>query len=133
MKIQKDPSYLTPEGELSGTINSSRLIQDDKNGRTRESIRWTIDVDPIPNEPMYDFKARMDYWETQTSEFIRDAKKILGTQANELISSDGEIIPDKLVLFEGKRVKFSVAHERRPGHKHAFRKLMNIRPEREAA
>ena len=133
MKIQKDPSYLAPEGDLPGTINSARLIQEDKNGKTSESIRFTLDLDPIPNEPMYDFKARKDYFETQTSEFFRDAKKLLGDLANELISAEGNLIPEKLSLFEGKRVQFRIAHERRPGHKHAFRKVSNIEPERKAA
>lgn len=133
MTIIKETSYLVPEGEFPGTITSARLIQDEKNGKTRESIRHTIDLDPIPDEPMYDFKARMDYWETQVSDFVRDAKKLLGGQANALISRDGEIDPDKLSLFEGKRVKFHVVHERRPGHKNAFRKIVNIRPEQEAA
>lgn len=133
MRIIREPSYLAPEGDLSGTVTSGRLIKEEKNGRDRESVRLTISVDPIPSHPMHDFKVRADYWETQANEFIRDAKKLLDAEADQLVNKEGEIVAENLALLEGKRVRFTVVHDRKPGHQEAYRKVLNLRPEKKAA
>ncbi|MEI6703063.1 MAG: hypothetical protein WCL71_05940 [Deltaproteobacteria bacterium] len=128
MKIVKEISYLAPEGELTGTIISGKLNVEEKNGKRRESVRLTIAVDPIPNHHMFDYRVRMDYWESQANDLITDAKMIIGSEANELTNSDGEIRDGKLYLLVNKRVKFTVIHDSKPGHKDAYRKVVNLRP-----
>lgn len=129
MKIQKQTSYLAPEGEYSGIITSGRLLQDTRNGRLRESVRLTIAIDPIPHDPLYKYLARVDYYDTQANQFIADAKTVLGSDQTPLTNIQGEILADRLSLLEGKRVRFTVTHARRPGHETPYRKVENLRPD----
>ncbi len=45
-----------------------------------------------------------------------------------LTDCDGNVLPERLSLLEGKRVRFDVTHERRPGFDIAYRKVQNMRP-----
>ena len=126
MRFQRNQSYLPPEGDYTGTIVETRIHRDSKNGQTRECLRHTLvcDHDDIITE----YRARADYWSSQINDFARDAQAILGDQCKELIDSEHNIIESKLDLFVGKRVEFTVVHEYRPGHKDAFRKVINLKP-----
>ncbi len=128
MKIVKDISYLAPEGEFTGIITSGRLNVDTKNGKLRENVRLTIAVDPIPTDPMYDYRVRVDYWGNQANDLIRDAKMLIGSEAYELTNADGEIRDEKLYLLVGSQVKFTVVHDNKPGHEEAYRRVINLRP-----
>jgi hypothetical protein len=70
MKLIRDISYLPPEGEHAGTIIKTTLIEDTKNGKPRENLRFTIAVDPIPNDLLHDYRVRVDYWGNQAGRFI---------------------------------------------------------------
>lgn len=59
--------------------------------------------------------------------------RLLGPDVVHLTDRDGEILPEKLALLEGKRVSFDVTHETRPGFEIAYRKVANMRPLKEAA
>jgi len=127
MKIVKDISYFAPEGELTGTIISGELKVDHKNGKPRESVKLTIAVDTLPNDPMNDYRVRVDYWGPQANELLRDAQKVIGSEAYALTNMEGEIVPENLVLLEGRRVRFQVVHNFKPGFKEPYRKVVNLR------
>ncbi len=128
MKLIRDISYLPPEGEHAGTIIKTTLIEDTKNGKPRENLRFTIAVDPIPNDLLHDYRVRVDYWGNQADGLLKDLYRILGPDVVSLTNSEGDIIPERLTLLEGKRVLFDVTLETRPGFDVAFRKVTNLRP-----
>lgn len=128
MKLIRNISYEVPEGTFTGTIINATLIEDTKNGKPRENLRLTISVDPIPNEILHDFRVRADYWGNQTDGLLTDLFRIIGQDVTNLTNSDGDIIPERLSLLEGKRVRFQVTHETRPGFSVAYRKVRNLRP-----
>lgn len=82
---------------------------------------------------MMAYKARIDWWEPQANEFLRFAARLLGPDVHLLVDANGEIRAENLYLLEGHRIEFDVIHERKPGHDHAYRKVVNPRPERMAA
>lgn len=127
MKLKKI-SYETPEDTHDGTILNAELKKDIKNGKERENLRLTIAVDRIPDDPLHDYRVRMDYWGNQTDSVLHDMHRLLGSDLVHLTDEDGEILPEKLSLLEGKRVRFDVIHESRPGFKVAYRKVQNLRP-----
>ena len=133
MKLMKRVSYETPEDTHNGTIINATLNTDSKNGKQRENLRLTIAVDPIPDDPLHDYRVRMDYWGNQNDSLLDDMFRLLGPDVVHLTDRDGEILPEKLSLLEGKRVKFDVTHETRPGFKVAYRKVQNLQPLKEAA
>ena len=128
MKLIRDISYQTPEGSFTGTIINATVIEDFKNGKLRESLRLTIAVDPIPNDILHDYRVRADYWGNQADGLLTDLFRIIGSDVMNLTDSEGDIIPEQLSLLEGKRVRFDVTHETRPGFNVAFRKVRNLRP-----
>ena len=128
MKLVREVSYQTPEGTFAGTIINATLNEDTKNGKTRENLRLTIAVDPIPNDILHDYRVRVDYWGNQQDGLITDLFRILGSDVMHLTNSDGDIIPEQLSLLDGKRVRFDVTHETRPGFDVPFRKVRNLRP-----
>lgn len=133
MKLLKRVSYETPEDTHNGTIINAILNTDTKNGKPRENLRLTIAIDPIPDDPLHDYRVRMDYWGNQNDSLLDDMFKLLGSDVVPLTDRDGEILPEKLSLLEGKRVKFDVTHENRPGFKVAYRKAQNLQPLKEPA
>lgn len=133
MKLQRQVSYETPEDRHNGTIIDARLNTDTKNGKIRENLRLTISVDPVRNHEIYDYRVRMDYWGSQTDGLVEDMYRLLGADVVHLTDEEGEIIPEKLTLLEGKRVSFDVTHETRPGFKIPYRKVTNMKPFKEAA
>ncbi len=133
MKLLRKVSYETPEDTHNGTIISANLNKDTKNGKPRENLRLTIAVDPILEDPLHDYRVRVDYWGNQNESLLDDMFRLLGPDVVHLTDIDGEILPEKLSLLEGKRVKFDVTHERRPGFKVAYRKVQNLQPLKEAA
>lgn len=133
MKLQRHVSYETPEDTHNGTIINAILNTDTKNGKPRENLRLTIAVDPVPGDPLHDYRVRMDYWGNQTEGLFFDMHRLLGSDVVHLTDEEGEILPEKLTLLEGKRVKFDVTHEKRPGFKVAYRKVQNLQPLKEAA
>lgn len=133
MKLIRKVSYETPEYTHNGTIINATLNTDTKNGKQRENLRLTIAVDPIPDDPLHDYRVRMDYWGNQNDSLLDDMFRLLGPDVVHLTDREGEILPEKLTLLEGKRVKFDVTHETRPGFKVAYRKVQNLQPLREAA
>jgi hypothetical protein len=128
MKLIRNISYETPEGTLTGTIIHATQIKDTKNGNPRESLRFTIAVDPIPNDILHDYRVRVDYWGNQSDGLLTDLFRIIGQDVMNLTDPEGEIIPERLTLLEGKRVRFDVTHETRPGFKVAYRMVRNLRP-----
>ena len=70
----------------------------------------------------------MDYWGNQQDGLLTDLFRILGSDVMQLVNSEGEIIPERLSLLEGKKVRFAVTHETRPGFDVAFRKVRNLFP-----
>ncbi|MGV3661427.1 MAG: hypothetical protein ACO1TE_14660 [Prosthecobacter sp.] len=133
MKLQRRLSYETPEDTHNGTIINAILINETKNGKPRENLRLTIAVDQIPGDPLHDYRVRMDYWGSQNDSLLDDMFRLLGPDVVHLTDMDGEILPEKLTLLEGKRVQFDVTHEKRPGFKVAYRKVQNLQPLKEAA
>lgn len=128
MKLNKSVSYETPEGVLKGTILTAALIEDFKNGKQRENLRLTIVVDPFPDDPIHDFRVRVDYWGGQNNGLLEDLFRILGAEVVNLTDEDGNILAQRLPLLQGKRVRFKVTHEQRPGFAVPFRKVKNLRP-----
>lgn len=128
MKLVREISYLTPEGAFPGTIINATLGNNTKNGNPKENLRFTISVDPIPNDILFDYRVRVDYWGNQQDGLLTDLFRILGSDMMQLVNSEGEIIPEQLTLLVGKRVRFDVIHETRPGFDVAFRKVRNLRP-----
>lgn len=128
MKLIREVSYETPEDTHNGTIINATLNKDTKNGRQRENLRLTIAVDPVPEEPFLDYRVRRDYWGNQTDNLFNDMYGLLGADLVHLTDETGEILPEKLNLLHGKRVRFDVIHETRPGFKVAYRKVQNLRP-----
>ncbi|WP_146850659.1 hypothetical protein [Brevifollis gellanilyticus] len=128
MKLNKAISYEAPEGCLRGTIVGAALNEDFKNGKTRENLRITIAVDPLPHDPIHDFRVRADYWGNQNNGLLEDLFRILGSEVVNLTDEEGNILSSKLSMLEGKRVKFNVTHEQRPGFAIPFRKVTNLRP-----
>lgn len=126
-------SYETPEDTHNGTIISANLNEDMKNGKPRENLRLTIAVDPVHGDPLHDYRVRMDYWGNQNESLLDDMFRLLGPDVVHLTDIDGEILPERLTLLEGKRVKFDVTHEKRPGFKVPYRKVLNLQPLKEAA
>lgn len=133
MKMIRKVSYETPEDTHNGTIINATLNTDTKNGKPRENLRLTIAVDPIPEDPLHDYRVRMDYWGQQNDGLLDDMFRLLGPDVVHLTDINGEFLPEKLKLLEGKRVKFDVTHETRPGFKVAYRKVQNLHPLKEAA
>lgn len=133
MKLMRKVSYETPEDTHNGTIISANLNKDTKNGKPRENLRLTIAVDPILEDPLHDYRVRVDYWGNQNESLLDDMFRLLGPDVVHLTDIDGEILPEKLILLEGKRVKFEVSHEKRPGFKVAYRKVQNLQPLKVAA
>jgi hypothetical protein len=128
MRLIRTISYETPEGTFPGTIIHATQIKDTKNGKPRESLRFTIAVDPIPNDILHDYRVRVDYWGNQSDGLLTDLYRIIGSDVVNLTDPDGEIIPERLSLLEGKRVRFTVTHETRPGFTVAYRKVSHLRP-----
>jgi hypothetical protein len=128
MRLNKILSYETPEGDLQGTIVTATIIEEFKNGKPRESLRFTIATDPLPDYPLHDFRVRADYWGNQNNGLLDDLFRILGSEVVNLTDEDGNIIPQRLSMLEGKRVRFDVTHEQRPGFEVPFRKVKNLRP-----
>lgn len=133
MKLQRRISYEVPEDRHNGTIIDARLTTDTKNGKLRENLRLTISVDPVENHEAYDYRARMDYWGSQTDGLVEDMYRLLGPDVVHFTDEDSEILPERLTLLEGKRVSFDVTHETRPGFKIPYRKVSNLKPLKEAA
>lgn len=128
MKLIRNISYEVPEGTFTGTIINATLIEDTKNGKPRENLRLTIAVDAIPNDILHDYRVRADYWGNQSDGLLTDLFRIIGSEVMHLTDSEENIIPERLNLLEGKRVRFQVTHEKRPGFAVAYRKLSNLRP-----
>lgn len=128
MKLGREISYLPPEGTFPGTIINATLNEDIKNGKTRGNVRLTVAVDPIPNDILHDYRVRVDYWENQADGLLMDLFRIIGSDVVNLTNSEGDIIPERLTLLVGKRVRFDVIHETRPGFNVAYRKVRNLRP-----
>lgn len=133
MKMQRRVSYETPANRHNGTIINAILNSDTKNGKPRENLRLTIRVDPIPEDLIHDYRVRMDYWGNQNEGLLDDMHRLLGPDVVHLTSEQGDILPEKLVNLEGKRVSFDVVHETRPGFQVPYRKVQNIQPLKEAA
>jgi len=131
MKLQRKISYETPEDTHDGTILNATLNTDTKNGKPRENLRLTIGVDLIEDDPSHDYRVRMDYWGNQTDGLFTDMYRLLGPEYLKLADCDGNVIPERLSLLEGKRVRFDVTHEKRPGFDIAYRKVQNMRPIKE--
>ena len=131
MKINGTISYHAPEGDDTGTIIETRIHRDTRNGQPRECLRHTIVSDTEAPDMITEYHLRADYWSTQMNDFARASRAILGDEFRELIDADKNIIEGKLDLFVGKRVRYTVVHEHRPGHEHAFRKVINLRPLRD--
>ena len=131
MKINGTISYHAPEGDDTGTIIETRIHRDTRNGQPRECLRHTIVSDTEAPDMITEYHLRADYWSTQMNDFARASRAILGDEFRELIDADKNIIEDKLDLFAGRRVRYTVVHEHRPGHEHAFRKVINLRPLRD--
>lgn len=131
MKMQRKISYETPEDSHQGTIINATLNTDTKNGKQRENLRLTIKVDPIEDDPMHDYRVRMDYWGNQNETLVTDMHRLLGPDVLKLTNDDNEIVPERLSMLEGKRVRFDVTHELRPGFEIAYRKVQNLRPIRD--
>jgi hypothetical protein len=121
-------SYETPEDTHDGTILNAELKKDIKNGRERENLRLTIAVDRIPDDPLHDYRVRMDYYPNQTETLLDDMFRLLGPEVVHLTDEEGEVLPENLNLLFGKRVRFEVIHESRPGFQVAYRKVQNMRP-----
>lgn len=128
MKLIRNISYEVPEGAFTGTIINATLHQDTKNGQPRENLRLTIAVDPSASDFLHDYRVRMDYWGNQSDGLLTDLFRIIGHDVMNLTDSEGEIIPEQLTLLEGKRVRFQVTHETRPGFSVAYRKVSKLRP-----
>lgn len=128
MKLGREISYQAPEGTWTGTIINATLNEDTKNGKPRENLRLTIAVDAIPNDILHDYRVRADYWGNQTDGLLMDLFRIIGPDVMNLTDSEGDIIPEGLNLLVGKRVRFDVIHETRPGFDVPFRKVRNLRP-----
>lgn len=128
MKLVREISYQAPQGTHIGTIINATLNEDTKNGKPRENLRLTIAVDPIPNDILHDYRVRVDYWGNQTDGLLTDLYRILGPDVVKLTNEDGDILLERLNLLEGKRVRFDVTHETRPGFEVAFRKVRYLRP-----
>ena len=133
MKLVKKVSYEAPENRHNGTIISAHLNKDTKNGKPRENLRLTIAIDPIPEDPLHDYRVRMDYWGNQNESLFDDLYRLLGGDMVHLTDIDGEILPEKLSVLEGTRVTVDVTHETRPGFKVPYRKVQNIQPLKKAA
>ena len=131
MQIQSYITYHAPEGDDTGTIIETRIHRDTRNGQPRECLRHTIVSDLEAPDMITEYHLRADYWSTQMNDFARASRAILGDEFRELIDADKNIIEAKLDLFVGKRVRYTVVHEHRPGHEHAFRKVINLRPLRD--
>lgn len=131
MKLQRKISYETPEDTHDGTILNATLNTDTKNGKPRENLRLTIGVDLIEDDPLHDYRVRMDYWGNQTDGLFTDMYRLLGPEFLKLADCDRNVIPERLSLLEGKRVRFDVTHEKRPGFDIAYRKVQNMRPIKE--
>ena len=117
-----------PDGEFPGTIMTSKLIQEMRNGKLVESVRLTLAADPLPDAPFNDYRARVDYYESQSHELIRDAHLLLGPDVIKLRDPNGDLIPENLHLLEGKRVMFRVVHEHKPKHDTPYRKVVGLKP-----
>lgn len=128
MKLVREISYQAPQGTHAGTIINATLNEDTKNGKPRENLRLTIAVDPIPNDILHDYRVRVDYWGNQADGLLTDLYRILGPDVVKLTNEDGDILLERLNLLEGKRVRFDVTHETRPGFEVAFRKVRHLRP-----
>ena len=128
MKLKRRVSYETPEDTHNGTIVGAHINKDTKNGKPRENLRLTIAVDPIPDDLLHDYRVRMDYWGNQTDDLFNDMYRLLGPEVVHLTDEEGEILIEKLGLLEGKRVRFDVIHETRPGFAIPYRKVQNMRP-----
>ena len=126
MRLKREISYETPEGCFQGTIIATRLSE--RNGRSKENLRFTIAVDPIPDDPMFDYRVRVDYWGRDAAGLLPDLYRLLGAEVVNLTDEEGDILPEKLTVLEGKRVKFTVEHAPMPGHDTAYRKVTNLRP-----
>ena len=128
MKLVREISYLTPEGTHPGTIINATLNPNTKSGNPKENLRLTIAADPIPNDILHDYRVRIDYWGNQQDGLLTDLFRIIGSDVMHLTDSEGNIIPERLTLLVGKRVRFDVTLETRPGFDEAFRKVRNLRP-----
>jgi|JI10StandDraft_1071094.scaffolds.fasta_scaffold43604_5 hypothetical protein len=128
MRLSRTITYEAPEGGLQGTILNATLIEDFKNGKQRENLRLTIAVDPLHDYPIHDFRVRADYWGNQNNGLLDDLFRILGSEVVNLTDEEGNILPQRLTMLEGKRVRFDVTHEQRPGFEVPFRKVKNLRP-----
>jgi len=125
MRLKRELSYETPEGCFQGTIIAIKLSD---NGRSKENLRFTIAVDPLPDDPLHDFRVRVDYWGKNADGLLPDLYRLLGAEVVNLTDDDGDILPEKLSVLEGKRVKFMVQHAPMPGHDIPFRKVVDLRP-----
>ena len=128
MKLPRTITYETPEGEFAGTITAVTLNDDDRNGIIRENLRLTIAVDPISGDPVHDFRVRADYWGMKADRLLPDLYRILGPDVVHLTDVEGNIIPERLAVLEGTRVRFNVIHCPKPGFRTPFRRVVNLRP-----
>jgi hypothetical protein len=127
MKIE-NISYLPPEGLHTGTITTGDLYHDVKNGKERESVRFTLALDPVAGDRLNKYMARIDYWASQSGQLYEDLRRLIGAKVDDLVDDEGMIVPERLSMLAGKRVSFQIVHENRPGHQHAYRKVINLRP-----
>ena len=128
MKLPRTITYETPEGEFAGTITAVTLNDDDRTGTIRENLRLTIAVDPLPNDPVHDFRVRADYWGAKAEGLLPDLYRILGPEVVHLADIEGNILPERLAVLEGTRVRFDVIHCPKPGFRTPFRRVVNLRP-----
>ncbi len=70
MKVIKEKCWLAPKGEFTGTITSVKLNKEDKYVKRREHVRLVIAVDPIPNDPMFEYHVGIDYGAPQANKLI---------------------------------------------------------------
>lgn len=133
MKLERKITYETPEGTFNGTIVSAVIFESFKNGQPKENLRITVSLDPFPDDLLHDYRVRVDYYGGAQEELITDLYRLLGGDVVKLTDVDGNILPEKLVLLEGRRVKVFVVHEHHGSYPVAFRKATNMRPLKEAA
>lgn len=105
MKIKKKIEWISPIGVHQAKIVTANIL---KEGEV-EKVQLVYKIKSVLH-PTKQYLARRCYGATQSKALIADLEHLLGTDVEQVINLEGEVLPEGLALLKGMEVDIEIDH-----------------------
>lgn len=124
MKILKKQSWNLPSGFHQAKIIDAQLIKGA--GKDEQYLRLIFEITSLAH-PTKVYVAKRVYKRVDSEAIIDDLEHLFRGKIEQVINLSGEIIPEALVLLNGKEVDIEIEHHRGKNHDEPFCLVTQVR------